>query len=254
MEVPDFEAIRNIKERKRSFFDFMRPIVRAENARVWKKRRRMMDLYLEYLGGEGIAPADSIWTMNLAEEYGVRNFSVGSDKAWTTLRRRVDTIPLALALVQAANESGWGSSRFAREGNSLFGQWCHGPACGMVPEGRRQGETHKVARFPSVNQSVRSYIRNLNTHPAYREMRRLRLEQRCSGESPNPYLLASCLVSYSERGEKYLEDIRRMLLTNRPYMGLYRPDPPVVSKDSMDSSGIDEPSDVASGGTRGEGS
>jgi len=238
--LPDFGSIAGAAERKKQFFDFLRPIVRAENARVRKARRRMMDLYLKHLGGEAVSPSDSTWLERLADEYDLDPYEIYSHKFWLSLQRRVDTIPLALALIQAANESAWGTSRFAREGNSLFGQWCFGRGCGMVPGRRPAGETHKVAAFPSVNRSVRSYIHNLNTHPAYRELRRLRLDERRAGRTPSAHLLASGLVRYSERGEAYLYEIRRMLRVNRRLMGLHRPDArnlPGVSPDSGKSAG-----------------
>jgi Bax protein len=224
--IPDFKAIRDVTERKKQFFEFMRPIIRSENAKIREKRRLMMDLYLEHLSGAALSLPDSTWLAQLAETYEIDLFDPCSESSWTALRRRVDSIPLALALVQAANESAWGTSRFAREGNGLFGQWCFGPARGMVPERRREGARHKVARFKSVNQSVRSYIHNLNTHPAYREMRSVRLEMRRSGQTPTAQALASGLVRYSERGEEYLAEILKMLQVNRRLMGLDRPDLP----------------------------
>jgi Bax protein len=127
-------------------------------------------------------------------------------------------IPADLALVQAAKESGWGTSRFAREGNSFFGQRCNVKGCGLVPGGREPGETYEVAVFDTVDESVRSYIKNLNTHGAYRSFRRLRFRQRFEGSIPDGHTLAGQLPSYSERGVEYLHEIRAMIRVNRPFL------------------------------------
>ncbi len=124
--------------------------------------------------------------------------------------RRVDGVPPSLVLAQAAEESGWGTSRFVREGNALFGQWTWtDDHRGIVPAEREEGESHRIRAFSSVKGAIQAYVRNLNTHPAYD---RFRL-QRALGASG--YDLTATLDKYSERGLKYVETLRTIMQSNR---------------------------------------
>jgi Bax protein len=135
---------------------------------------------------------------------------------FTLLLRRVDVVPETLVLVQAANESGWGTSRFALEGLNFFGQWCFRRGCGIVPENRPDGMNHEVRIFKSVNASIRSYLRNINTHAAYLELRLLREQRRAEGKDIRALDLTPGLLSYSERGEDYIDELNAMIRVNRP--------------------------------------
>jgi uncharacterized FlgJ-related protein len=130
------------------------------------------------------------------------------------LRVRVDEVPVSLVLAQAANESGWGTSRFASEGYALFGQWSFGGS-GMLPEAQRQtlGD-YRVAAFESPLMSVIAYMRNLNTHAAYARLRELRANARTAGQPLIGYDLAGGLDRYSERGQEYVDDLHAMIETN----------------------------------------
>jgi Bax protein len=130
------------------------------------------------------------------------------------LLHRVDILPPSLVLAQAATESGWGTSRFAREGNNLFGQRTYRPGNGIVPANRPDGETHEVKRFGTLFESVRSYMRNLNTHLAYRELRDLRAQLRRSGRPLSGALLADGLNAYSTRSSDYITDVRAIIRAN----------------------------------------
>lgn len=130
------------------------------------------------------------------------------------LLRRVDSVPPALALAQAAIESGWGTSRFAQEGNALFGERTYDlDAPGMRPRGLENAD-FKVRAFESVERAVRSYLHNLNTHPAYREVRALRARARAEGRAPRAVVLARGLERYSERGRAYVEDVQVTIRAN----------------------------------------
>ncbi|MCK4305951.1 MAG: polysaccharide deacetylase family protein [Candidatus Eisenbacteria sp.] len=212
--LPDFAAVSDMQERKRQFFDFMRPIIVAENASVLVEREGLLKLHGQHCHSQPLLPDDVLWLDALAREYGLAGISVDSESQLQELCMRVDIIPVPLALVQAAHESAWGTSRLARLGNAIFGQWCV-QGYGIVPARRDSGATHEVARFATVNQAVRSYIHNLNTNAAYCELRRIRFEQRQAGESPSSFLLVDGLRLYSERREAYVDEIRGMLCTNR---------------------------------------
>jgi len=145
-----------------------------------------------------------------------------------TLLQRVDAVPASLVLAQAANESGWGTSRFARQGNNLFGIWCFKAGCGLKPLKRTPGLTHEVARFDSVEAGVRHYIHTINTHSAYADLRDIRARARQQAAQPELLSvlgedelqrsmgeqLAEGLLAYSERGEEYVREIQAMIRVN----------------------------------------
>jgi Bax protein len=204
----DLEGVTDPAERKRRFFDFMRPVVVAENARVARQRDRLLEA--RRTGHDGP------WVKALARRYRVAWTGAGAD--WDELFSRVDTVPMELALAQAAHESTWGTSRFAVHGNNMFGQWCYRDACGMIPTRRAPGAGHRVAAFAHVNEAVRNYLFNLNVGHAYRAFRRMRAAFRARDERPDPLALAAGLTPYAEEGQAYVEKIRRMIRMNRGMM------------------------------------
>ena len=117
-------------------------------------------------------------------------------------------------LIQAAKESGWGTSRFAVFGNNLFGQRCYSEACGIEPAGVGPNADFNIATFGSVDDAIASYVRNLNTHPQYDGFRRLRQQLRREGKELNGLVLADGLLDYSERGEAYVDEIKAMIAQN----------------------------------------
>jgi Bax protein len=213
-KAPDFVAIKDVKAKKKAFFDFMRPIVLAENERVLAERKRMLAINEAYRKGKTIDPAEQEWLFALAKSYRISMTELDSADAWKLLKLRVDSVPFRLALAQSANESSWGTSRFAREGNNFFGQWCFSAGCGLVPGKRKPGLTHEVAKFDSVNQSVASYIRNLNRGDMYKPLRLVRLEMRDAEKRPTAHALAAGLIGYSERKQEYVDEIRHMIKKN----------------------------------------
>ncbi|NDY95184.1 glucosaminidase domain-containing protein [Wenzhouxiangella limi] len=215
LDLPDFGEIEQVEQRKTAFFEFLAPIVAEENQRVLAQRERLLALAESLEAGERLPPLHRRWMRDLAREYELEWPGESREETLSALLRRIDTVPLPLALVQAAKESGWGLSRFAREGNNLFGQWCYSPGCGIVPAQRAAGARHEVAAFDSVRKAVRRYVNNLNTHESYRPLRELRQAERLAGRTPTALNLADGLILYSERREAYVEDIRAMLLANR---------------------------------------
>ncbi|MDO7596431.1 MAG: glucosaminidase domain-containing protein [Pseudomonadota bacterium] len=217
-DLPDFKSFSDVKDKKRHFFDFIRPIVEAENKKVLMNREKLLMLEQQYSNVNTMHPNDEKWVKNLAKIYKVRIDTLDDQAAWTSLKHRVDIVPVPLALAQSANESGWGTSRFAQEGNNFFGQWCFIEGCGLVPARRGNGETHEVAVFNSVEESVAYYILNLNTLNAYQPLRTIRQEHREEGKTSTGLALAVGLNKYSERGEEYVEDIQAMIRINKPLM------------------------------------
>jgi len=222
-DVPDFASIKDSKAKKKAFFDFMRPIIRSENAKVTKNREKLLSIAGLIDNGDAISQKDQQWVLELATRYRVDMQSMDDEPAWDLLKRRVDTVPFRLALAQSANESSWGTSRFAREGRNFFGEWCFTPGCGVVPGKRSAGLTHEVAVFSSVNDSVASYLRNLNRVAMYLPLRLTRHQIRKDGDRPTAHELAAGLTGYSERGDAYVDEIRDMIRVNFELMAGTQP-------------------------------
>ena len=213
--LPDFSAIEQVPERKQAFFDFLAPEVFDANQRIREQRERLLQIAAAAEQGDPPGMFDRRWLGRLSERYEVEWNPEQPLARLSVLRERVDVVPVPLALVQAATESGWGRSRFAVEGNNLFGQWCYVRGCGIVPAQRVSGAAHEVAAFDSVRESVRRYLLNLNTHEAYEPVREIRAGLRQSDQPVTAMALADGLIRYSERREAYVEEIKTVLRVNR---------------------------------------
>jgi Bax protein len=209
--LPDFSQWPAGTERKEQFFAFLRPLFEAENARIAAQRQRLVDLGTD---GHRLSPDEQHWLHELASDYGLDPETLDADLLLAELRVRVDLVPVSLGLAQAAKESGWGTSRFAVEGNALFGQRCHEPGCGLVPEGRASGDTFEVRAFDTPSAAISSYVRNLNSHDDYQPLRHLRAELRAAGRRVTGFTLARTLSTYSERGIDYVEELRQLIHFN----------------------------------------
>lgn len=190
-ELPEADA------KKHVFLRVMLPLVLVVNEEIAEDRRRLDAM------ASGRAPRDEAWLAELAARYGVDTATPAQ------LLRRVDEVPPSLALAQAAEESGWGTSRFVREANNLFGH----VGDSVVPEGDTDGP--RMASFASLHEAVRAYVHNLNTHPAYEALRRARAAARARGAFPDGHTLAGTLVNYSERRGAYVDTIRALIRANR---------------------------------------
>jgi Bax protein len=213
--LPDFDLDGPVELRKQAFFDYLAPRVVDANAEVRAQRQRLLDLEDEI--GNGRAPRwwDRRWLQRLARDYELDADAVETvDELVAALKFRVDTVPPSLALVQAAIESGWGRSRFARQANNLFGHWCYEKGCGLVPQQRDDGARHEVAAFATTRQAVARYLHNLNTHPPYRPFRELRAKARATGQALDAQVLTRGLLQYSERRGAYLEELEDALRAN----------------------------------------
>lgn len=201
--------LREVKIRKQLFFQTLLPLVLQSNAEISQDRHRLTGLVELARQGGDIAAADRLWLIVLAERYKVKR------NDYQELLRRVDVIAPSLALAQAAEESGWGTSRFAREGNAIFGEWTNVKNAGIVPANRDAGKTHQIRAFDNLLDSVRAYMRNLNTHRAYRGLRLVRFEMRQQNIAVTGVKLVEQLESYSERGDDYVITLRAIISTNK---------------------------------------
>jgi len=227
--LPDLSGERNIRQRKEKFFKYLMPVIQFENHRLADIRQRLVYIQECIRFGHKLAAEDQSWFDETLVDFRLADQDVSGKQFWPLVFMRVDQFPVDLVLVQAANESAWGTSRFAREGNNLFGQWCFSPGCGMVPEGRPEGETYEVARFDSIPHAVAAYMRNLNTGHAYDRLREIRAEKRHQGEVASAAELAGGLIYYSQRREDYVSELLAMLKVNAPII------------DEIRSSGPDKP-------------
>ena len=209
-DTPDF-ANMDVKAKKSAFAEFIRKQVVHYNEfivqeRAWIHRLKSKDQWSQ---------SERKAFKTLTEKYRFKRFNIGNAKDWQDLLVRVDTIPEALAIAQGANESAWGTSRFAKLGNNYFGQWCFRKGCGIKPNSRTEGMTHEVRKFNNAFYSVKAYIDNLNTHPAYRKLRKIRAQKRSAQLEIKATDLTIGLEHYSERGMEYVETLNQMIRFNK---------------------------------------
>jgi Bax protein len=204
----DIADVNLTEKRKRAFLKVMLPHILRENERILSARSRLEQLHQRVQSGAELNARDQRWLEQLAEQYGV------DDVDTAELLNRVDAVPPGLALAQAVEESGWGTSRFALMGNAVFGMWTWVPGSGLVPENRPEGETYEVQRFKSLDHSVAAYMRNLNSKTSYREFRDKRAVMRDRNLTPDSYQLAGTLHRYSVRGQDYIRTIRSIMKSN----------------------------------------
>ncbi len=204
----DMSDVTDVDDKKKRFFDFMRPIIIDENTKVLALREQLIDAKKNN--------DNEAFVAEIAESYNVEWQEDEQD--WNKLLERVDAISLELALAQSANESAWGQSRFAKKGNNLFGQWCYEEGCGIIPKQRNKGSSHEVAKFNSVNASVRSYVKNINTGSVYAPLRKVRKNNRAAGKKPDATAQAGGLIKYSQRREEYVKEIQSLIRANQELM------------------------------------
>lgn len=194
--------------RKLWFIKTVTPLVIHANERILRDRLRIEILKVYTDAGIELDRSEAQWLNRIARRYKLAKLD------FKALLRRVDIVPPSLALAQAAEESGWGRSRFAREGNALFGQRVYRGKSGIVPKERAEGEVYRVRAFDSALHAVRAYKHNLNTHSAYEVFRRQRADMRRRWGWLDGYVLAGGLLRYSERREAYLDAIRTIMRGN----------------------------------------
>ena len=199
----ELKNIESTKKRKDLFIKIVLPLILSENNRILRDR----DILFKVLNKNNNTKSERRWLDKKFKQYGVVNKDV------TTLKIRMDIIPVSLALAQAAKESGWGTSRFAIEGNALFGQWTYSGE-GIKPAAADKGDKHKVMAFSVLKSSVRAYQRNLNTHKSYKVFRKERATQRDNEENLDSTLLANYLGSYAETGEEYVKILKQIINQN----------------------------------------
>jgi len=212
--IPDFAAIQDVAEKKASFFEFLSPYIDSVNQQILAQRQRLITFREKINNGSTLTRNEMNYLSGLRVEYELENEVLNTANLVNRLLRRVDIIPSSLALAQAANESAWGTSRFAVEGNNFYGQWCYTEGCGIVPARRIAGANHEVKSFDSIFESVKAYIMNLNTFPNYQKLRDIRQQVRQGGRSIDGISLSEGLDTYSSRGDDYIFELQSMIYSN----------------------------------------
>jgi Bax protein len=210
--IPDFSAYLDVKQKKRDFFEFMLPLIREANARIRNDRSELIALSEKLESGLVLSGGERQALSQLFRRY---RFKTTEADSVDELLERVDILPASLVLAQSANESGWGTSRFATEANNFFGIWCFRTGCGIAPSQRSEGMSHEIAAYSSVQDGVFAYMHNINTHRAYRKLRAIRAQQRTLLNDFMGMELALGLRHYSQRGEEYVREIQSMIRANK---------------------------------------
>ena len=199
----EIKNIQNTSKRKELFLQIVLPLVLEENNKIKLDRIKLFNIINKSSNSE----VEKKWLNKKYKQYGVNS------KDLSTLKVRMDEIPTSLALAQAAKETGWGTSRFALEGNALFGQWTWSGE-GLKPKDSDSSEGHKVMKFNILQASVRAYQRNLNTHKSYKEFRKARAELRSQNKELDSIILSKYLDKYAETGTKYVEILQQIIEQN----------------------------------------
>ena len=199
----EIKMIENTKKRKEFFIQIILPLVLQENNNIKIDRKRLFSI----INKSNNTDLEKKWLEKKYKQYGI------SSKDLSVLKIRMDEIPVSLAIAQAAKETGWGTSRFAQEGNALFGQWTWSGE-GLKPKDSEKNEGHKVMKFNVLQASVRAYQRNLNTHSSYKDFRLARAKLRDLGNDLDSLILVHYLNEYAETGDQYVEVLKKIIEQN----------------------------------------
>ena len=199
----EIKNIGNTKKRKDMFIKIVLPLIVKENNKIRVDRKRLFTI----LNKNSNTDIEKKWLEKKYKQYGVRKNDL------STLKVRMDEIPVSLAIAQAAKETGWGTSRFALKGNALFGQWTWSGE-GLKPKEADKNQGHKVMKFNVLQASVRAYQRNINTHSSYKEFRLARAKLRDLGKPLDSIILSEYLDEYAETGDQYVEVLKKIITQN----------------------------------------
>ena len=200
----EIRMIESSKKRKEFFIQIVLPLILQENNNIRLDRKKLFSI----INKSNNTKLEKKWLNKKYKQYGIPS------KDLSTLKIRMDEIPVSLAIAQAAKETGWGTSRFAQEGNALFGQWTWSGE-GLKPKDADESKGHKVMKFNVLQASVRAYQRNINTHKTYKEFRFIRAQLRDSGKPLDSIILSEYLDKYAETGQKYVQILQQIIKQNQ---------------------------------------
>jgi len=199
----DLNTLGDTRKKRELFIKIVLPLILDENEKIRNDREKLFKILRKNFNTVG----ERVWLKRRFREYKIE------DQDLSELKMRMDIIPVSIALAQAANESGWGTSRFALEGNALFGQWTYSKK-GISPKNKDPNKTHKVLQFQILKASVKAYKNNLNTHNAYKEFRETRAKLREDNNKINGLDLTKYLKKYASIGERYVEILEMIIKNN----------------------------------------
>ena len=204
MKLPkDLKTLGDTKIKRELFIKIVLPLILDENQKIMDNRKKLFKILAKNFNTVG----EKVWLKRRFKEYKIE------DQDLSKLKIRMDIIPVSIALAQAANESGWGTSRFALEGNALFGQWTWSKK-GISPTNKDPNKTHKILQFQILKASVRAYKNNINTHSAYKEFREVRAQLRQDDKQIVGLDLTKYLKNYAAIGEKYVSILENIIERN----------------------------------------
>ena len=199
----DLKKIKSTKTKKDTFIKIVMPLIIDENNKILENRKKLFKILSKPNNTRG----EKVWLKRRFEDYSIKNEDI------TELKIRMDIVPVSIAIAQAAKESGWGTSRFALEGNAMFGQWTWGKQ-GIAPLEREKNKGHKILKFPILRSSVQAYKNNLNTHNGYREFREKRAELRKLNKKISGLELVEYLQNYAATGSEYTKVLKKIIDQN----------------------------------------
>jgi Bax protein len=204
----------DLSDKKQQFISRLLPYIEQENRRLTALRARVEQMLAPFEHDKVVAESVRQQITGLANKYRVNGNPLENKAARDELLRKIDIIPASMALAQAANESAWGESRFAREANNLYGIWTYDENKGLKPLDREEGKTHLIRIFDDIGDSVRYYMYTLNSHPAYDELRNIRQQLRERNQFVDGHALAAGLERYSAKGQRYIDLIQELIEQN----------------------------------------
>ena len=200
----DLNQLKNAKKKKDTFIKIVMPLILDENNKILENRKKLFKILSKSTNSMG----EKRWLKRRFKEYGIKKGDI------TELKVRMDIIPPSIAIAQAAIESGWGTSRFALEGNAMFGQWTWSKN-GIEPTDKSKNQDHKILKFSMLRSSVKAYKNNLNTHNGYKEFREKRAELRKNNKKISGLKLVNYLHNYAATGKDYIKILKRAINQNR---------------------------------------
>ena len=204
----DYYEIKNSKEQKKSFFNILAPMIKKEQKKIIEDREFVKQYFTSGLFGFNNDKLDILRLIKIKKYYKIKNLYSYDDYL-----SKIDTIPTSIILSQAALESGWGKSRFVRKANNIFGQWTYSGK-GLIPKNRDENAKHRIKIFATLQDAIKAYLRNINTHWAYKDLRKKRESLHKSKMVINGLDLYDQYINYSQIREEYIKRLKKMILHN----------------------------------------
>ena len=200
----DLNKIKSTQKKKDTFIKIVMPLILDENSKILEDRKKLFKILNKPSNTRG----EKVWLKRRFNDYKIKNEDIAE------LKIRMDIVPTSVAIAQAAKESGWGTSRFALDGNAMFGQWTWGKD-GIEPSQKEKNTSHKILKFPMLRSSVNAYIKNLNTHRGYSEFRKKRSELRQNNKNLSGLDLVEYLYNYAATGKEYVVILKKIIRQNQ---------------------------------------